>query len=122
MTQIIHTTIPSRAPQAGTIYLTEIFNPHTKARYLREADLDACSMADVVDLIVDGDCENPSRVLAMDIAGSESWDASMAVAAVVLGRVLAAYDRIPSHCEVFLETHLGIHNVRNAEAEYREAA
>jgi hypothetical protein len=116
------TTIPSRAPQAGTIYLLEIHHPN--GNYFPETDLAACSMADVVEAIADGEFtqyQGVVRVLAMSIAASESWDASPAVAAAVLSRVLDRHQYVPEWCQDFLERHLGSHNIREAEAELRAA-
>lgn len=107
------------APSAGTIYLPEIHSP--SGNYFPETDATS-TMADVVDAIASGEYEGVVRVLAMSIAASESWDASAAIAATVLTRVLDRHQYVPAWCQDFLERHLGSHNVHEAEAEYRQAA
>lgn len=106
--------------QAGTIYLPEIH--HKDGNYFPETQLAACGMADVAGLIASGELERVVRVLAVSVGGSECWDASSAVAARVLSDVLAKNGAVPAWCEAFLEAHLGVHNVRESEAEHRQAA
>lgn len=121
MAQANQTVTPIRPPSAaGTIYLPEV---HAQAgNYFPETDMARCGMADVVADIVSGELTKVQRVIAVSVGGSECWDASMAIAAAVLVKSLNDFDRVPEWCENFCEWHLGVHNVRQTEHEYRNAA
>lgn len=117
------TTIPSATRPTATpavIYLPEVYS--IGGNYFPELRTGDTTKATLVADIASAQHDDVTRVIAIDPASGTSWDASKEIAQAVLDVILVDYSRVPAWCEDFLERHLGIFNVRTAEAEYRRAA
>lgn len=116
---IIATTIPSR-PLPAIEYHPVIHS--TGGAFYPDRRLSDLTKATIVADIASAQHDDVVRVVAFDVEAGTCWDASREIAQAVLDVILQDYSRVPAWCEDFLERHLGIHNVREAEHEYRHAA
>lgn len=120
MSQAIQSIITSARPAPAVMYLPEIFSKgETYFPELRSGD---ATRATIVADIASAQHDDIVRVIGIDLANNHTWDASTEIADLVLDIVLAEHNGIPVWCEDFLERHLGINRVREAEYEYRHAA
>lgn len=109
------TAIRPAATASTVIYLPEI---HSKGgNYFPELRSGDCSKHTVVADIASAQHDEVHRIIAVDIANGTSWDASKEIAQAVLDVILVDYSRVPAWCADFLEEHLGVDCVRNAEHE-----
>lgn len=111
------TTIPSAAPR-GVIYVPVV-------RYNGEWLIPEIALADTVRTTLVRDIataqhENVSRVLAVDLVAGRGWDASREIAGDVLVELIRERDGVDGPARDFLEKHLGVRAVR--EAEFYDAA
>lgn len=117
-TTILPTVRPIATP--AVIYLPEIHS--VGGNYFPELRTGDTSKATIVADIASAQHDDVTRIIAIDPASGTSWDASVEIARAVLDVILLDYSRVPAWCEDFLERHLGVHNVRSAEYDYRHAA
>jgi hypothetical protein len=122
MSQAIQSTTTPTRPTAtpAVIYLPEVYS--VGGNYFPELRTGDTTKATLVADIASSQHDDVMRVIAVDPASGTSWDASKEIAQAVLDVILVDYSRVPAWCEDFLERHLGVFNVRTAEAEYRRAA
>jgi hypothetical protein len=73
-----------------------------------EADSDAAGAATIIEDMLDGQYEQPLKVIAVDLAGSQVEDASAAIARAVLDEARRQDDTLPPGVRAFVEEQLGI--------------
>lgn len=115
------TLIRAAASTAAVIYIPEIHSAK-HGRYFPELGTGDTARDTIVADIASNQRDDIARVIAIDLANGKSWDASTEIADLVLDIVLAEHGGVPAWCEDFLEMHLGVTRVREAEYEYRHAA
>lgn len=105
---------PTSTP--AIIYIPEI-HAQRYGRYFPELRTGDTAKAAIVADICSAQHDEVVRIIAIDLAAGTSWDASKEIAQAVLDQVLSESGEIPHHCRNFLEEHLGVRDVMDAERE-----
>lgn len=108
-------TIPVAPSQAALCFLPVLKSQ--SGEYFPEIDLTRLSKAHVVSDIASAQHERVLRVIAFDPVSGRCWDASREIASDVLNEVIGERNEVPTWCVDFIEAHLGVRAVIEAQRE-----
>lgn len=120
---IFYTSIPSVAVKAANpnpvLYIPQLQDgPRRAAKtYIPELSHADTTLHTIVADIAAAQHDDVVRVIAIDLTSGTSWDASKQVAEHVLDIVLTENGRVPEWCIDFLQEHLGVGYVNDAERQ-----
>lgn len=114
----------SQAPQPERIiYIPEVhsgfgvdpLDEYRTQNYFPELKMSDTTKATIVADIASAQHEDIRRVIAIDLANGKSWDASKEIAQEVLEILVSEDGHVENWARGFLEEHLGVAHVNQAE-------